>query len=107
MNENKEVSKNLVCVLIRGGVEIWMEREKIEPFLDAMDKKQIIHLDGNIINTVDISGIFKPEVMQERTRRKNGDWQDTKGNWHQRGERVCPKCQRYLPQGMTCGTCRF
>jgi len=55
----KSLSKNLMCVLLRGGVEIWVEQEKIEPLTKAIEKKEIIRIGNNIINSVDITGIFE------------------------------------------------
>lgn len=84
----KEISKNLVCVLMRGGVEVWIEKEKLEPLIDLLEKKRFVKVEDRIINTADISGIYPASDLEDMKRRKNGEWQCKWGHWHNRGE-VC------------------
>jgi len=87
-----EISKNLRCVLLRSGIEIWAEEEKIknlETILKGLTESKFIGIEGQTINTADISGIFSAELMAEKTRRKNGEWQDEKGVWHLQGDWKC------------------
>ena len=106
---NTEISKNLMCILMRAGVEIWLEEEYIKNLkavmLSSKDSK-FLEIGNEIINTADVVGVFEAKTMQEVTRRKNGQWKDDKGVWHDKGERLCPKCKQVLPFGMTCGNCR-
>jgi ribosomal protein L19E len=83
---SKELTKNLMCVVIRGGIEIWIEKEKIDPLAKAIERKEVIRIGNNIINSVDISGIFEAQVMEEHTRRKNGQWRCDYGFWHKKFE---------------------
>jgi len=86
---SKEISRDLMCVSMREGVELWFEKEKLEALLDLMEKRRFINIEGRIINTADISGIYKAEDLEDRTRRKNGMWKCQKVDWwHNRGE-IC------------------
>jgi hypothetical protein len=81
----KEISKNLICIAIRGDIEMWFEKEKLPALeLEIQSKGGFIRLGGNLVKTSEITGIFTAEVMAERTHRKNGDWQCIYGNWHER-----------------------
>lgn len=105
---SKEVSKNLRCILMRSGVEIWAEQEKVatlENILKNLTESKFIGVEGQTINTADISGIFDARAMEEKTRRKNGQWQDNDGDWHNRGEQQCANCGNIMPWGMKCGFC--
>lgn len=84
-----ELSKNLMCIKMRSGIEIWVEKEKAEKLINLLGTTQtkFVEIDNNIINSVDISGIFNPKIMAELTRRKNGQWQCKWNYWHNRGEK--------------------
>ena len=87
-----EVSKKIMCVLMRSGVEIWLEDDRVgflKDILSASKESKFIDLDGQFINTADISGIFNAEYMGDRTRRRNGEWQDEQGIWRAKGEYKC------------------
>ncbi len=102
---NQELAKELRIISLRNGVEISIEKDRIEKLLALMEQKKFIELDGRIINTVDITGIFKPEDLEAVTRRANGQWQDKNGNWHNKGDKICPKCGNVIPYGKVCGFC--
>ena len=85
-----ELSKNLVCVLIRNGVELWVESEradKLKGILLSKDCPQFIEYNGQLINKSDITGIYDALTMEEKSLRKNGKWKCDKNNWHDRYER--------------------
>lgn len=85
-----ELSVNLVCVLMRSGVQIWLEKERAENLrtvLRSIHESKFIDLDSNFINTADISGIFTAEDMEDWTRRKNWQWKCNNNVWHDRGEK--------------------
>jgi len=93
---NQELSKELMCILMRSGVEIWMEKEKLDIITNQLEgTKRFINVDGNIINSVDISGIFKVEEMEDNKRRKNGQWKCKEGTWHDRFEKC--DCKINIP----------
>lgn len=80
----QELSKNLMCIVIRGGVEIWVEAEKLENLKAMIQAKELIQIGNNIINPVDISGIFEAKEMEDRNRRKNGQYKCQHGFWHEK-----------------------
>jgi len=102
---SKELVKELRIITLRNGVEISIEQERAENLLKLMEQRKFIEIDGRIINTVDITGIFKPEDLEAVVRRANGQWQDKEGRWHNKGDRVCPGCGEVIPFGKICGNC--
>lgn len=97
-----ELSKELKCIQIRSGVEIWLEAERIPKLLERINSNErFIEVDGQIINKADVVGVFGATAMEETTRRKNGEWKCTYGNWHKKFEtcecfrhsvEICPTC---------------
>ena len=86
----KELAKNLYCIQMRTGVEIWVEHEravKLQNILSSISGSKFILFEEETINTADIVGIFRAGTMQDLTRRKNGQWLCDKGTWHQRGDK--------------------
>jgi hypothetical protein len=108
MTNDQELSKELMAICVRNGAEIWVEKETVERLMSKLetirDHKFVPLPTGEMINTADLVGLLKAETMEAVTRRKNGEWQDQKGNWHQKGERVC-KCGQVVPYGKICGNC--
>jgi hypothetical protein len=103
----KELSINMHCVLLREGIEIWINEKKAEKLKDVLlilDENKFVDINNSLINTFSIVGVFTAEEMEDRTRRKNGQWKDNKGNWHDKGEKVC-KCGNVIPYGKQCGYC--
>jgi hypothetical protein len=92
---NNELSKSLMCVQMRSGVEIWLEEDKASNLQNALQSittsKFVMLPDGRqTINTADIVGVFLASTMEETTRRKLGEWKCASGNWHQKkGECSC------------------
>lgn len=101
---SQKISKNLRVIVLRGGIELSLEKERADKIIALMEQRKFIEVDGRIINVVDIIGIFSPEDLEASIRRRNGQWQDKRGDWHDRGDRVC-KCGNVLPFGMKCGFC--
>ena len=102
----KEISKKLKCIVMRNSVEIWKEEERINDLIQGLvsgKKVGFIKIDDEIINSVDIVGIFTAQTMEDLTRRKNGQWQKD-GKWYNKGDRVC-KCGNIIPYGKQCGFC--
>jgi hypothetical protein len=74
---------------MRSGVEIWVEKEKAQKLIDLMGttESKFVDIDGEMINSASVEGIFSPKTMQDLWYRKNGYWQCDKANyWHKRGE---------------------
>jgi len=84
---SKEITKKLMCILMREKAEIWLEKDKLDSLMKALETKRFVKVGDQIINTADISGIYTAETMEDITRRKNGQWKCKQGNyWHERGE---------------------
>src|SRR3990167_2572302 len=86
-----ELSKNLLAIVMRNGVEIWLEEERANNIMTALAAgggTKFVKVGGEFINTADVLGIFTPETMEANTRRKNGQWQcRIAGTWHDRKEK--------------------
>lgn len=86
-----QLAKQLMCIQMRSGVEIWVEKERVETLQDILTKitgSKFITFDDQTINTADIVGIFAANTMEAHTRRKNGQWQcSVRGEYHDRGEK--------------------
>lgn len=86
---SNEVSKSLVCIVIRNGIQIWVEAdraEKLRQVLRNSTEHKFIEFDDRVINTADLTGVFTPEDMEELTHRKNGEWMCKHGNWLAKNE---------------------
>lgn len=79
------LTKNLKCILMRNGVEIWKESERMNNLAEnliRLTKSSFVKIDEEIINTADILGIFTPQTLEAYNRRKKGQWQCQWGGWH-------------------------
>ena len=93
-----ELTKSLMCVSMRNGIEVWKEEDRMINLIEELvgGKVGFIKVDNLLINSVDITGIFDPETMQDQTRRKNGQWKCRHGTWHQKEEKCsCGDLERY------------
>ena len=97
MQTNKTITKNLRCVLLRNGVEIWAEEERMAGLIQTIQnikESKFVSYDGEIFNTADITGIFTPATMDDYTRIKNKQWKCKRGTWHNYREPCdCPEPQ--------------
>lgn len=85
-----ELSKNLMCISIRNGVELWVEAERVQilqRMLETMVGHKFINFDNQSINTADVVGIFSAETMEDMKRGKNGQWRCRTGTWHDKYEK--------------------
>lgn len=92
-----QLSRDLVCVCMRNGVQVWIERNRGHALISAIagpNAPQFIECDGNMLNRADITGIFNAPVMEETTRRKNGEWICDKGNWHKKNQDCACRTER-------------
>jgi hypothetical protein len=83
-----EISKKLKCLVMRNGVEIWKEEDRLNDLIRILsqgNKIGFVCVDDELLNAVDIVGVFSPEAMEEMTRRKNGEWKCSYDKWHGRG----------------------
>jgi len=99
-----QLSKALMCVQMRSGVEMWLEAdkaEKLQEVLQGITGSKFIRHEGQTINTADIVGVFTAQTMADHTRRKNGQWKCAKGAWHdKRQDCECRRSQEHteLPE---------
>ena len=94
---NTELSKNLKCIIMRSGVEMWMESDRAEvlqKMLLEITEHKFVSYENFTINTADITGIFTADVMEDKTRRKNGEWKCRWNSWHERNT----KCECRNPE---------
>jgi hypothetical protein len=80
-----QVTKNLRCICLYGEIEIWLEEAQatnLKATIVASSTHRFIEVAGQVINTSSIIGIFTPDYMADRTRRKNGQWQCKYSTWH-------------------------
>lgn len=90
-----ELSKNLMCIVIRGGIEKWVEKDKADMLCKALQDKncpQFIDYGNELINKSDITGVFSANTMEEKTRQKNGQWKCQYGVWHEKFDK-CTDCK--------------
>lgn len=94
----KELAKQEVCVLIRGGLELWIEKDSMEMLERALSdtSKRFVKINGQLINPYEILGVFTPTAMEDKQRRKNGQWKCLKGKWHEKGH-IC-ECKDYTEE---------
>lgn len=65
---NKEITKNLMAVVMRNGIEIWIEKDKIKKLiliLSTAKTSKFIVVENEVINTADIIGVFSAKTMEE------------------------------------------
>lgn len=86
-----KLNKQQMCVLMRPGVEIWVDKEradKLRQILLNLKTNIFIDFEGRSFNTADITGVFTPQDLEDLKRRKNGQYKCQNGIWHERGE-IC------------------
>lgn len=84
------ISKDLLCISMRNGVEVWIESERASAFVAQLEKLQgtkFVRIDGQVINTADVVGIFSASTMGDVSRRKNGQHRCHSGRWHDKDEK--------------------
>ena len=78
-----------MCIALRDGVEIWLEDERatnLKNVLKSANSSKFVDLGDEIINTADIIGIFKPETMDAKDKKKRGWWLCKYNKWHAKNE---------------------
>ena len=80
------------CIFIRPGIEIWVDEKKANSLpsdISANTANKFIKIDGNLVNTVEIVGIFKPNEIDELRKKERGMWKCKYNNWHTKTEYFC------------------
>lgn len=91
-----EIAKKQKCLLIMGGIEIWLEEDQSRKLSILLAPENAVNLpkfiligkgdDERVVQTSTITGIFLPLDLEDLKRRKNGQWKCEYGEWHNRGE---------------------
>ncbi len=84
---------------MRDGIEIWIEDDKIQNLKKVLmitEKSKFIELDNEVINSADILGVFNANTMENKSRRRDGQWKCKWNYWHNRGEKcACGELKKY------------
>lgn len=109
------LSKNLMCIQMRSGVEVWLEDDRATNFKNVLlntTSSKFVQLDREIINTADVVGVWTGETMETVTRRKNGQVKCSFGSWHDKGQkcdcadpRIIQREKELKNAIMVCGKC--
>lgn len=97
-----------LTICLSNGIDIDISREEYEKICDRLnaDKRRLVKVVGvGLLNAAHFIGILEHHIIDDARRRKQGQWQDKTGGWHNRGDYECPMCGRVIPKGMKCGTC--
>ena len=87
-----ELAVKQMCLYLRNGVEIWIDESKATLLSEDLIREQsrkFIKIEEQLINIVEIVGIFKPLAIEELKRRKTGQWKCNKGTWHIKSDEYC------------------
>lgn len=82
-----ELTKSQMCVMIRGGIEIWIDADQTEKLKKAMESQKYVNLKGSTVAVFDIQGVYTPEHVEEHKRYLNGQFKCMKGNWHDKNQK--------------------
>ena len=88
-----QVSKNLMCICLYGDIELWVEADRAEKLQEMIERKSpvnngpvFVRIDRQFININSVIAFLTPDVLEARTRRKNGQWQCEYQKWHEKGD---------------------
>ena len=81
MTEGENIRKIQKCLMVRNGIDIWIDEDKSNAIKIDMLKNfdnNFIEVEGNMINIKDIIGIFSNSLVIDLERRKAGNSRDEK-----------------------------
>jgi hypothetical protein len=84
-----ELTDRVYCVLLRSGVEIWVNDERgknVKGVLSNGGDVKFLEINDEFVSVSAIEGIFTAESMKTKERTKRGDWQCGFGYWHIKGQ---------------------
>ena len=88
-----EITTKTKCILLRNGIEIWIDNdqaEKISQLISVAKENKLIDIEGETISVNSIDGIFSADKIYEQRKRKAGQWQ-------------CEHCKRWHTRFEECG----
>jgi len=73
-------------IIMRNGVEIWLEEKRADELIRLLEitETKFVKINGEMINSADITGVFEPMSVEDMKRRKNGQWKCEFGKWHEK-----------------------
>ena len=71
-----EITKPQMHIELRNGLSLPVDAEKVKVFMQEVERCKFVQINGEYVNTADISGVFKPKTIEARNKKKAG-----KGNW--------------------------
>lgn len=89
-----QITKPQMHIELRNGLSLPIDTEKVETLMKEVESCKFVKINGEYVNTVDISGVFKPETINERNKKKAG-----KGKWR------CEKHDHEIEYNKSCGYC--
>lgn len=89
-----QITTPQMFVELRSGITITMDEVKVESFMKEVERCKFVKVNGEYINTVDISGVFKPSTINDRNKKKAG-----RTTW------TCEKHNNVIQKGQKCGYC--
>lgn len=63
-----------MCIIIRGGIKIWIPKEKAEILMQAIEKNEVqrfVRINDQFLNIADIQGIFPYNLLKEQEDEEN------------------------------------
>jgi hypothetical protein len=77
-----------MCLLMRSGIEIWVDADKADRLSEILTtaSKPMLKVEGRVLNSVDIVGLFLPIDIEDLKNRKLGKWKCKHENWHTKEE---------------------
>lgn len=99
---SQELAKNLYCVQMRSGVELWVEKDLVgglQNELERLTNHRFLFFEDQTINTADIVGVFTAKTMAELVKRKNGYWFCDYQKWHKKNEDCECRFYKYDEKG--------
>lgn len=79
-----------MCLLSRDGSMLWVDEHKARRIQEDLENKRIhghFRIEGRTLNTVEITGVYYPQDIEDMTRRKNGQWKCLSEEWHDRNQK--------------------
>ncbi len=105
-----ELSVELMCIVMRNGVQIWAEKERVQKLmliLSGQNAPQFIEYDGRFLNKSDLVGVYTAKDIEDSNKRRSGQKKCEWGFWHERNEKcTCGNNVFFLePRDHSCEKC--
>lgn len=88
--------KKEYTIEVSNGVNVQIDEKNVQNFIESCKGKKWTKVRGDWINTAYIVGVFSPQTINERNKRKAG-----RGTW------TCDKHKQEIPYGKECGYCKI